>query len=234
MADSSPSLDPLLRQPVLAMLPHIDASAIHPAAGPRSRPSPSPGRDIHRPEEAVELLRRLPYMRGEVGERFKWLAPKCFACAPAVWSTTSPTSVTAPGPTQTGIAATCDKFTEAQSGDRCESFAARNNITPAQLYEWNSVLGLNGANCNTMLWGDELVLRGCVKQLRHYDDADLDRADVDFNGHHRARGNADGHRVKPQQVCGGAAGTGLFRLCRCEWHHCESAVHVEHGLGTER
>ncbi|KAI1779298.1 hypothetical protein F4818DRAFT_246243 [Hypoxylon cercidicola] len=74
----------------------------------------------------------------------------------SVWaSTTSPTSVTAPGPTQTGIVATCDKFAETQSGDGCESFAARNNITPAQLYEWNSVLGVDGTNCDTMLWGEE-------------------------------------------------------------------------------
>ncbi|KAI2465892.1 hypothetical protein F4781DRAFT_374999 [Annulohypoxylon bovei var. microspora] len=76
-----------------------------------------------------------------------------------VWASTTaatpPTSVTAPGPTQSGIIATCDKFAETQSGDGCETFAARNNITPAHLYEWNSVLGVNGANCNTKLLGDE-------------------------------------------------------------------------------
>ncbi|KAI1212568.1 uncharacterized protein F4807DRAFT_450236 [Annulohypoxylon truncatum] len=70
-------------------------------------------------------------------------------------TTTATISVTAPGPTQTGIIATCDKFAEAQSGDGCEVFAARNGITPADLYAWNGVLGVGGANCGTMLWGDE-------------------------------------------------------------------------------
>lgn len=79
----------------------------------------------------------------------------CIGVWASTTATSSRTSVTAPGPTQTGIIATCDKFAQAQSGDGCESFAARNNITPAHLYQWNSVLGVNGVNCDTMLWGDE-------------------------------------------------------------------------------
>ncbi|KAK0757035.1 hypothetical protein N5P37_010561 [Trichoderma harzianum] len=50
------------------------------------------------------------------------------------------TKVTAPGPTQSGIPAKCNKFAITQTGDGCESFATRNKITVAQLYSWNPVL----------------------------------------------------------------------------------------------
>ncbi|KAL7945345.1 hypothetical protein V8C42DRAFT_322860 [Trichoderma barbatum] len=50
------------------------------------------------------------------------------------------TKVTAPGPTQSGIPAKCNKFAITQTGDGCESFATRNKITLSQLYSWNPVL----------------------------------------------------------------------------------------------
>lgn len=39
----------------------------------------------------------------------------------------------------------------AVSGDYCTLFAADNDITTAQLYAWNTVLGANGENCGTLL-----------------------------------------------------------------------------------
>lgn len=68
----------------------------------------------------------------------------------AVASATSP--LTIPSPTQTGIVSNCGNFAEAHSGDYCSLFASDNNITEAQLYSWNTVLGTNGANCGTELW----------------------------------------------------------------------------------
>lgn len=68
--------------------------------------------------------------------------------------------MTAPGPTQTGITSNCNKYASAISGDGCEAFAARNSITTAELYAWNSVLGANGANCGTSLWADEYYCVG--------------------------------------------------------------------------
>ncbi|RMZ84792.1 hypothetical protein DV737_g978, partial [Chaetothyriales sp. CBS 132003] len=56
----------------------------------------------------------------------------------------------APGPTatQSGIAADCNNYAEAKPGDDCYDFAVAHNITPSQLYEWNLILGSNGANCS--------------------------------------------------------------------------------------
>lgn len=68
-------------------------------------------------------------------------------------TTTSP--VSAPGPTQTGIMATCNRFAHATTGQSCFDFATANGITPAQLYAWNSVLGPDGANCGTQFWANE-------------------------------------------------------------------------------
>ena len=62
---------------------------------------------------------------------------------------TSPTAVPTPSPVQPGIDPQCTAYAEAKSGDYCTAFASGNNITPAQLYQWNPVLGQNGANCNT-------------------------------------------------------------------------------------
>lgn len=61
-------------------------------------------------------------------------------------TTSSPTS--APSPTQTGITSGCTKYVQAQSGDYCTKFAQANNITPDQLYAWNTVLGSGGSNCD--------------------------------------------------------------------------------------
>jgi hypothetical protein len=63
--------------------------------------------------------------------------------------------VTAPGPTQSGIASNCNKFAQAQKDDGCSVFASRNQISPTQLYNWNPVLGIDGANCGSSLWKDE-------------------------------------------------------------------------------
>lgn len=61
----------------------------------------------------------------------------------------------APGPTQTGIIAMCNKYAQAIVGDGCEFFAQRNSISPAQLYAWNGVFGTDGVNCGSSLWADE-------------------------------------------------------------------------------
>lgn len=73
-------------------------------------------------------------------------------------ATTTPTiSLTAsatPSPVQSGIDPKCTKYSEAVSGDDCTSFASENNITPSQLYSWNSVLGSGGANCGSSFWAN--------------------------------------------------------------------------------
>ncbi|KAK1719373.1 hypothetical protein CaCOL14_006064 [Colletotrichum acutatum] len=76
------------------------------------------------------------------------------------WKPTQTSAVTAPGPTQTGITSSCNKYAEAISGDVCTVFASRNNITTAQLYAWNSVLGANGENCAGSMWADEYYCVG--------------------------------------------------------------------------
>lgn len=63
--------------------------------------------------------------------------------------------VTAPGPTQTGIVDSCNKFAEASAGIGCFDFAKQNSITQAQLFAWNEVLGPNGENCGDKLWVNE-------------------------------------------------------------------------------
>lgn len=70
-------------------------------------------------------------------------------------SATTTTSTGPPGPTQSGIPNTCDKYAEASAGQACGSFASANSITTAQLYAWNPVLGTNGENCATSFWADE-------------------------------------------------------------------------------
>ena len=75
-----------------------------------------------------------------------------------VWPTT--TSVTAAGPTQTGITTSCNLYAEAIADDTCDVFAARNSISEAQLYAWNSVLGSTGQNCQTLLWAQEYYCIG--------------------------------------------------------------------------
>ncbi|OHE97574.1 LysM domain-containing protein [Colletotrichum orchidophilum] len=78
------------------------------------------------------------------------------------WKPTQTSAVAAPGPTQTGITSSCNKFAEAISGDVCTVFASRNNITPAQLYAWNTVLGANGENCAGSMWAEEYYCVGVV------------------------------------------------------------------------
>ncbi|CAK7207308.1 hypothetical protein SEUCBS139899_010118 [Sporothrix eucalyptigena] len=58
---------------------------------------------------------------------------------------------TPPTPTQSGILASCTKYAEAETGDGCTSFAAIFGITVDELATWNPVLGVDGANCTTML-----------------------------------------------------------------------------------
>ncbi|MCJ1307825.1 hypothetical protein MMC25_001473 [Agyrium rufum] len=75
------------------------------------------------------------------------IAPTTTIFAPPATST-----VVVPSPTQTGIIPSCNLFAEAVSGDYCSIFAQENDITSDQLYTWNTVLGANGANCNTEFW----------------------------------------------------------------------------------
>ena len=66
-------------------------------------------------------------------------------------STSTQSSTTTPSlpyPTQSGIDPSCNKFTEAKTGDYCYIFAQNNNITTDDLYSWNSILGPNGADCS--------------------------------------------------------------------------------------
>jgi hypothetical protein len=73
-------------------------------------------------------------------------------------SSVKPTStkpVSAPGPTQSGIVSSCSKFAQPPAGTGCYDFATQNGITPAQLYQWNTVLGPNGENCGTKFFGED-------------------------------------------------------------------------------
>jgi hypothetical protein len=70
-------------------------------------------------------------------------------------SISSTRPVSAPGPTQSGIVASCTKFAKPPAGTGCYDFATQNGITPAQLYQWNTVLGPNGENCGTKFFGED-------------------------------------------------------------------------------
>lgn len=59
-----------------------------------------------------------------------------------------------PSKTQAGISPACTSFATAASGDTCIKFAEAHSIKPAQLYEWNPVLGSNGVNCATSFWAE--------------------------------------------------------------------------------
>jgi hypothetical protein len=63
--------------------------------------------------------------------------------------------VSAPGPAQSGIISSCNKYAEASGGIGCDDFATANGITPEQLFAWNNVLGPNGENCGTSFWDKE-------------------------------------------------------------------------------
>ena len=71
---------------------------------------------------------------------------------PVATSASTSSTTSAPSPTQTGITSQCSKYVKAQSGDFCTKFAQANNITPDQLYSWNTVLGSGGINCNTQFF----------------------------------------------------------------------------------
>ncbi|MCJ1250760.1 hypothetical protein MMC30_007988 [Trapelia coarctata] len=65
----------------------------------------------------------------------------------------SPSAPAVPSPTQANsIAANCNKYAQAASGDYCYAFATTNGISTTNLYAWNSVLGSLGENCNTSFW----------------------------------------------------------------------------------
>lgn len=67
----------------------------------------------------------------------------------------SPTVTTPPAQyMQSGQAANCVKWDRAVSGDGCLALADRNSLTVTQLAVWNTVLGTDGANCNTSFWLD--------------------------------------------------------------------------------
>ena len=67
-------------------------------------------------------------------------------------SPTLTSSAAVPGPTQSGLASNCNRYVRAVSGDTCSGFAQEHGITTTDLYAWNTVLGPNGANCNTELF----------------------------------------------------------------------------------
>ena len=57
---------------------------------------------------------------------------------PSVTPTPTPTSIVIPTPNQPNNAiSTCNKFEQALDGDWCSRFAARNVVSPPNLYSWN-------------------------------------------------------------------------------------------------
>jgi hypothetical protein len=73
----------------------------------------------------------------------------------SISTTTSSNRVTVPGPTQSGIVPTCIKYAQPPAGTGCYDFAVANSITPAQLYAWNTILGVDGANCGILFFADD-------------------------------------------------------------------------------
>ncbi|PCG89476.1 hypothetical protein PENOC_106380 [Penicillium occitanis (nom. inval.)] len=71
-----------------------------------------------------------------------WIGYAYCVKGPATTATT--TSV---GPTQTGIAANCDKYHNVVTGDSCAAIEDEYGITFAQLYKWNPAIG---SNCETL------------------------------------------------------------------------------------
>ena len=85
----------------------------------------------------------------------------CIAIQGASSTTSAPgSSPTVPSPVQSGINAKCTSYAEAKAGDSCSAFASGNNITPAQLYLWNPVLGPNGEKCDTLFEANEYYCIG--------------------------------------------------------------------------
>jgi hypothetical protein len=69
-------------------------------------------------------------------------------------------AVTAPGPTQSGIISSYNKYALFANLQGCYDFATANGITPAQLYSWNAFLGPNGENCGNNFLGGEYYCNG--------------------------------------------------------------------------
>ncbi|KAJ6098182.1 hypothetical protein N7499_002556 [Penicillium canescens] len=72
-------------------------------------------------------------------------------------TTATPTSTNGavPSPTQSNsIADNCSDYAKAKDGDNCIDFAKDHDITPKQLYQWNTVLGDGGKECGTMFQKD--------------------------------------------------------------------------------
>jgi chitinase len=76
----------------------------------------------------------------------------------------SSSAASLPPKTQPGISPDCKTFATATAGDTCISFAAANNIEPAQLYLWNPVLGTDGSACATSLWAEESYCVGTATE----------------------------------------------------------------------
>ncbi|KAJ5338650.1 hypothetical protein N7452_005378 [Penicillium brevicompactum] len=81
-------------------------------------------------------------------------------------STTNPTTTSGavPSPTQTNsIPDNCSDYAKAKDGDNCIDFAKDHDITPKQLYEWNTILGDDGKKCGTMFQRDTYYCTGVSK-----------------------------------------------------------------------
>lgn len=63
-------------------------------------------------------------------------------------------------PRQDGLISTCNKYAKSNSDGTCQYFLGNQNITAAQLYAWNSVLGYHGENCATKFLGNEYYCIG--------------------------------------------------------------------------
>ncbi|KAK2773616.1 LysM domain-containing protein [Colletotrichum kahawae] len=109
----------------------------------------------------AELFYKLNPIFGSAGENcgsYPW--PEYYYCVASSSSgDSSPpptTTASAPKPTatQAGIAANCNKFVQAVSGDGCWKLANDAGIDSALFYQWNPVLGAAGENCGTQIWPD--------------------------------------------------------------------------------
>ena len=80
----------------------------------------------------------------------------------ATTTTTTPTTtstsseVTTPSPIQTGMVSGCDSFYYVMSGDSCPSIATAEDVTVADLEEWNPAIG---SDC-TNLWLETYICVG--------------------------------------------------------------------------
>jgi hypothetical protein len=75
---------------------------------------------------------------------------------------TATVPVAAPGPTQTGITAGCNKYAQAVEKDTCSVFGSRDSTSTVQLSAGNRVLSTDGHNCQTSVWTGEWYCTGIV------------------------------------------------------------------------